>query len=190
MSSVGLTILYMLSLRWLFGGKQTASTEQPKEPLLTKDEIQEAKNRETISKLFAGNHSKISDDFLPTLNELFARWQAFQKNLFMNASPHSQRLCKKLMQDPWASPYKAKIVSELPGDIGDYKMFIDNAFTEPFPSTSDMDTWALLCLVKSIMAWKGIDPEESKKFLFHAQMHFVNHEMILGVICVEIYVRK
>lgn len=186
--SVGLFIRYILSLQWLFPGNTSHSV--PPSPQPTKDEIQEAKNRETIGRLFAGNYTPIAPAFLPVLNELFARWQKFQKNMVGSASRQSLRELKKMLQDPWTNPYKAKIVSRLPEDMSGYTSFINNAFTEPFPSTNDMDTWSLVCLVKTIMACHNISVEESEKYLFHAEMHFVNHDMLSGIICVAVYVRK
>jgi hypothetical protein len=64
---------------------------------------------------------------------------------------------------------------------------MEDIFTEPFPSTHDMDDWAMCCLFGDLMTLSGISKEHAKKYYMHKKYHFVNHSICLGIMCFSLY---
>jgi hypothetical protein len=67
------------------------------------------------------------------------------------------------------------------------EIFMEDVFTEPFPSTHDMDTWALVTQISDIFILKGIDMKESGNYIIYIKNHFVNHIMVQGIIHFDIF---
>lgn len=62
-----------------------------------------------------------------------------------------------------------------------------NFFTDPFPSTHDMPEWALGTKLAEIMILLGVSEKDSAKYYVHVRHHFVNHDMVTGIIQFDLY---
>lgn len=70
------------------------------------------------------------------------------------------------------------------------EVFLENVFTEPYPSGHDTAGWALSIKMADIFTWKGISVEESKNYFINIDEFFVNHDMVQGIILFNIYKLK
>lgn len=65
---------------------------------------------------------------------------------------------------------------------------LSDYFTDIFPSTHDMDDWALSNSLAEIYILNGISKEGAKKTIVHIKEHFVNHDKVSAIIWFDLYV--
>lgn len=178
-----LLIALVVSLLIIARKRKNKSLSTPEE------EKQDAKNRECIDQIIDGNYKQILPDEAEASKKAFEKWQAFQKKMFRDAPKEKLKLRSKYIDenkfrefDPDFTDVPSK--DDLPQGL---VLFIQDAFTEPFPSTHDMDDWALSTQIADVMLLNGITPEESQKFCVHIKNHFVNHDMVCGIIQFDLY---
>lgn len=152
---------------------------------------QDAINCEFVNKIIDGHHSSISKKDKLAVKTAFEKWQQEQKRLFRNATAEMKALREKYCSENKVhifyftyTPIDPRVDSVLPKNL---TLFMENVFTEPFPSTHDMDDWAISTQLNDIFILQGITPEESKQFLVHEKNHFVNHKMTRAIIQLDIY---
>ncbi|MEI6399974.1 MAG: hypothetical protein WCO58_00430 [bacterium] len=156
------------------------------------EKVQEQKNRDFISRIIDGNYEVLSDEKKIKTKELFAVWQAFQKKMFREAPAKYVNLRNKYMKDNNLNAFCIDF-SRLSPNAGNqvngptHQIVIKDAFTEPFPSTIDMDDWAMKVAGTDFMVLNGISKEDSRKYSFHKKEHFVNHEMVQAIIQFDLY---
>lgn len=110
--------------------------------------------------------------------------------MFKLASPKIILFRNKCINDGKADIFKPTFAQVNPckgGRPAGWQLFIKNGFTEPFPSLHDMDDWAIKTQLTDIFILNGITPKESEKFVFHKKRHYVNHNMMKGIIQFDLY---
>ena len=81
--------------------------------------------------------------------------------------------------------FKGVYSSEKPGP--EYELVLANCFTEPFPSTHDMDDWHIDNLTSMLINFDVIKSFKSSDYYFHQKEHFVNHDIMQAIIMVDLY---
>ncbi len=158
--------------------------------------VQEKINRDIVAQIIDGKNSVISLEQVQAKQD-FAKWQAFEKNMCLNATAKHKKLRAEYVKQDNYHVFKPRISNNAPGPglafpdgdvLGEpMKLFIGNAFTDPFPSTHDMDDWALATSITDIMILHDISVEQSVNYYVHLKNHFVNHDIVHGIIQFDIY---
>ncbi len=78
-----------------------------------------------------------------------------------------------------------------PSEIDDKNATVlKDCFTNIFPSTHDMDDWALGTRLTEIFVLKGLDSRFANGSVVYIKNHFVNHDMVRGIINFDLYIPK
>jgi hypothetical protein len=181
-------MIAIISTIMVFYFKKKENRQQIAE-LDLKQKEQEAINRKYIAGIIDGHYESKAPEIIEGAKKAFEKWQMFQKKMFKDAPPEKTRLRNKYAKEGNSSMFKPFYFEEVPWHEHGIakKLFMKDVFTEPFPSTHDMPDWALRTQIADIMILNGITPNQSRNFFIHIKNHFVNHEMVRGIIQFDIY---
>jgi hypothetical protein len=152
----------------------------------SKDKPQDIKNREFVSEIIRGHHRRLRTRTKNTAVKAFTTWQLAQKLMFKRASEQWLALRQKYIADENLHAFKPQF-STRPPYSPNATMFLQNAFTEPFPSLHDYDDWARAVQITDIFILHGITPAESHDYFVHEKYHFVNRKMERSIIWFDLY---
>ncbi len=153
---------------------------------LTPDFIQDVKNRAHIHEILEGNVIPLDETFIQKTLDLFLTWQTTQRTLLRSMNPVALKELGALHR-AGTTEYTPSVTDTITDMPHGYELFMADVFTEPFPSTHDMDDWHMTMLINDICMTKNIFPEVSKDFLFLIKNKFVNHEMVQAIFHVDVY---
>lgn len=168
--------------------------QTPLSEISPEEKEQDEKNVRFIKDLIYGNYLPVSKKKKNKSIKAFKKWAQKEKFLFSIADSEKLKLRKKYVNNDLSknvflqheithiSPCK-----ETHGRPKGWQLFLKNGFTEPFPSTHDMDDWAIATKITDIFILNSIAPEESKKFVLHIKKHYVNHKMTYAIMQFDLY---
>ncbi|MGI9118026.1 MAG: hypothetical protein ACR2IQ_00550 [Minisyncoccia bacterium] len=142
-------------------------------------------NVQYITKIINGNYEKIPKSEQVLYINAFSKWQEKCNKLFSDASSLQKKTVSKNLKKWYHVDYKGICSSKQPDQS--YKIVLENCFTEPFPSTHDMDDFFLDRLTSELTVLGVIDPKRSENYYVHVKKHFVNHDMVRAIMTVDIY---
>lgn len=152
---------------------------------------QNKKNTEFIAKIIEGHYIEIlAPERIKYINA-FDKWQITKFNLLKNATKSQKKVFFDLGdRDPnkkLQGQYKflGEYSQEAPKGV--FTLVMENCFTEPFPSTHDMDDFRRHQLVSMLMALEVIQKGKSIGYYIHEKKHFVNHDMVQAIIVIDLY---
>lgn len=153
------------------------------------DEEEISVRNESFNKLISDNYEPV--DFTDRLAfiETFKKWQSAHSKNFEKATIAQREKLSWHMDNSEFSEFKG-IYDGKTGPSDEYELVIESCFTDFFPSVHDMDDFAIGALLTEIMVLKNITPEQSANYYVHEKKHFVNHEMMLGIIMLDLYRKK
>lgn len=168
------------------GFAKKPKNETPNDPE-SKRLAQNKLNTKSVLTIIKGDVSNQGDPMLSHYEVAFDKWQETQFSMVNHASHSAKELFFNLERgnDPYVC--HAKYSEEKPDN--DYVLFMENCFTEPFPSTHDMDDHAVNQFIWQILLLKGIDEESSRDLYFFQKAYFVNHKIVQAIIVIDIYER-
>lgn len=138
-----------------------------------------------IHKIITGHYLELLPEELEKLLRVSADWFAVrQEELYRIGNEKHQSLLNHLIRTNTTYHDFEEIVDL--EKVGEFTMFVEDAFTEPFPSTHDMPEIHLSQKITEILALHGVSESESKKYGIHIKDHLVNHDMVCGVIRFDI----
>ncbi|HEY1041333.1 MAG TPA: hypothetical protein VGE63_01260 [Candidatus Paceibacterota bacterium] len=147
---------------------------------------QDKRNIRYIKDILKGHYIKLTKEQIAQFIEKYSVWVQQEKQLVSTTS--KERLFR---QGQYRNEFKVSFMfldELLPEEESPFKLAFKDAFTEPFPSTHDMDDWAFVNKVTDILALKGYNPREERLVaLVHKKEHFVNHDITTGIIIFDIY---
>lgn len=114
-------------------------------------------------------------------------WHLMKNMLFKNASTAQFKAFRRFLKTHQNLDFKGVYSHEKPGS--EYRLVLANCFTEPFPSTHDMDDWHIDNLISMLMNFGIIEKSKSKDYYFHEKVHIVNHDIVEAIIMVDLYKR-
>jgi hypothetical protein len=183
-----------------------AIVRRPKGPLVDDEETdklltaaemeQDAKNRVFVYNIIDAPTNSQDKETKDESKKAFIEWQKTQKMMkmmFRKASAERLKLRSEYISKSKANAFSFIYSDELPSlsSHGDpLHIFLKNCFTEPFPSTHDMDDFAMSTQAADIFLLNGISEEEAKSYYFRKKQHYVNHQMIHGIIQFDVYKRN
>jgi hypothetical protein len=145
------------------------------------------KHREKIEKVFCsildGNYEPVEDRVRAEAD--YSDWLIRQDSIFRRATKEMFHLRKELMAEGKWYSLRAEISHERPS--GKVQVVIGNAFTEFFPSTHDLDTWAICTKATDLLVLTGKTVETSREYYIHIKNHFANHKMVMGIMQFDVY---
>lgn len=152
------------------------------------ENIKESDHFKYCLDIIDGNCLLISGD-VSEIKEKIAEWLKFQETIFDQASWWTMlRRCWYMKRNRYQAfdPFFSNDPPER--SLGSSsEIFIKDAFTDPFPSTHDLDDWALSMKIADIFILKGITPKSSSDYFIHIKNQFVNHRMVRGIIQFDVY---
>ncbi len=147
---------------------------------------QDKKNRDFVVQIIEGNYQPLSAAIKKEAKEKFVIWQQAQKRMFQEVPQgRISKLNALIEQRNWHN--FQPIYSDLLPTAVNKEIFLADAFTEPFPSTHDMESWALGTQITDIFCLNDISYEASKNYVVHTKHHFANHSMVQAIIWFDIY---
>lgn len=193
-------VLLLIILGFLFWRKKELSCieesnqSKPKVDLVAKAK-QDAKNLDYVGRLIDGHCLPFSSDKKIELKRKFQEWQKVYSKMFSEDSKYLYLVGRRNYLIEKDKHYYQKFKNTgssypPPPTEKDGKqpvLFMKDAFTEPFPASHDMDTWAMRTQVADIFLLNGISIEDSKNYFQHEKEHIVNHEMRYAIILFDLY---
>lgn len=149
---------------------------------------QNKKNVEFIFGLLEGNYLEIMAPDRLRFTKSYSEWQELENKMSDEASPETIKKINQLMKKRSRHDFyffQAGISNNLPE--GEKELILKDVFTEPFPSLHDMDDWAICEKATVVLTLKRINFEESKKYFIHIKQHFVNHNLVAGIMMFDVY---
>lgn len=181
----------------LFGApteKSSRGTAQQQSPITNteliiseKEQAQDAKNRAFVAKIFQGIAIPPTGPNPGQLNTLFEMWQMTQKKMFRHADKKRITIRNKMIAENRHHEFKLVYCDNPPPADTGWKPFLMDAFTEPFPSTHDMDDWAMSTQAADILILHGVGITNAPNYYFHKKGHYVNHRLAQGIILFDLY---
>lgn len=171
-------------------GKYGKGVTSDGEPIVTEAEkLQDEKNCAHVAKIFEGSALPRTGPSPENLNHLFKAWQMTQKKMFRAANKDAIAARNKMIGENRYNDLfnKVSFSDTPPGTDSSWKPFVMDAFTEPFPSTHDMDYWAMGTQTADILLLHGVGIVNAPNYYFHKKGHYVNHNMVQGIILFDLY---
>ncbi len=183
-SSTGEQILFymgcfVIGLLFTFFGTAEIASRIYKRKLATKNFVY-------VSKMHDGHFVSIPFNQKSEIKVLLAIWQTLQEEIFQAASKERLGELFKYSENNDLNSFKLYYSNIKPNNL--VKIFIKDAFTESFPFKSETNNQAAVATqITSIFTLKGITADQSSKFIVHIKNHFVDHDMVMGVIHFDVY---
>ena len=159
--------------------------KKKKQPTAVPTDEQDKLNLKYVSQIIDGKYEPVDGLVATATKNAYGEWQGASRKLFADAQPSAVSLRDRLVETSDLSAFQPSFAPEEAGEV-----WFENAFTEPFPSTHDMATFHMITKATDILALSGISPEDSTNFVVVTKNHFVNHDMIRGIVHFGIYKRK
>ena len=117
-------------------------------------------------------------------------WVKNFRDIYKNSSEKSKKLRATVMEKNNYHDYvPGQAISEMPGvNMDVYEVL--SGFTDIFPSTHDMDDWALATRVAEIFILKDISKIDRKRSVVWIKKHYVNHQKFGAIIEFNLYLHK
>lgn len=167
-------------LPWLFAHNK----QQPWERMLKEQ-------KKILDAILLHNYKKLSFHEKKEACTLFDAWQQIYRALLSESTPDVDENHNLLLKKPKEMYlYKPHLFSDNPPSQENAEMFLKDVFTSAYPSTHDMDDWAMHMRFAELMTLKGISKNDAKKYYVHLKKRFVNHTIVKGIIQMDIYCLK
>lgn len=125
------------------------------------------------------------------ISDVFDQWQETYSTLLSESDTDTKKRHDDLLQKSGKMYlYKPCLFSSDPPSQENAEMFLKDVFTSAYPSTHDMDDWAMHMRFAELMTLKGISKNDAKKYYVHLKKRFVNHTIVKGIIQMDIYCLK
>ncbi len=144
---------------------------------------------ESFTKLISDNYKPLDRTYRQVYVQAFKKWQSAYSKIFENAKLAQQKKLSWHMSNSEFSDFRGNYEYNACSSDG-YELILENCFTDFFPSIHDMDDFSIKAILTELMVLKEINPEQSADYYVHEKMHFVNHNMMLGVIMFDLYRKK
>ena len=143
----------------------------------------------SFAKLVSNNNKSLDLTDQEFYIQAFKKWQYTNSEIFENAKIEQHKRLAWHMDKTEFSDFKGAYEYKKRSEPG-YELVIENCFTDFFPPVHDMDDFSILAVLTELMILKEINPKQSEDYYVHEKMHFVNHEMMLGIIMFDLYRKK
>jgi hypothetical protein len=123
---------------------------------------------------------------------VYPQWVAMYTEIGKNATKKDHESLGKLKaKNSYFDYWPGAFVYKQPSAIDDKNATVlKDCFTNIFPSTHDMDDWALGTRLTEIFVLKGLDRGFPQASVVYIKNHFVNHDMVRGIIHFDLYIPK
>ena len=167
-----ITALFSWVGRWFADDYESALTAQ------------DQKNLEYVMRIVEGQHTPLSKEQQTTTRKALERWFRLQRELLKSLSREMiERRTLQVQNRGWTQ--MEALFSDHAPTRGE--RIVEDAFTEPFPSSLDMDDWALTTQTFHLFTLQGIRMEDTSNYYIHVKSHHVNHSMKESIIQFDMY---
>ncbi len=167
----------------LFSFLATERRQKSKQAAL---ETQWEKNSEYIHRIIDGHYhlaSEISEEEKAMSKKSFDAWMRKEYESWQAVPRQTHQRRMEAIEENLPNNFMWKEWRE--GEVLE-EVFL-NAFTEPFPSTHDMPEWAVSTKVADLLILKDVSIRDSTNYRVKIRHHYVNHNMIKGIIQFDLY---
>lgn len=189
---IAIIIIFCMALFLFYGikSKNRRIDSINKENQKQEQEIQEQnqKNVEYVAKIINGSYNELSEEQQSMYINAFDKWQKYCKEIFAKATTSQKNKIVYNLNNWEHLNFKGVYSSKEPE--ANYELFLENCFTEPFPSTHDMDDFFRRRVVSELTVLNVIESKNSENYYAHIKAHFVNHSMVKAIMVLDIYRKK
>lgn len=158
------------------------------EPAVSKEEqAHDTKFYTVVANIMGSGPVSGTGQGLDDAMNLFKAWHIRQKKMFRTASTDCIKIRNKMVSENRYNDFKVTFSDTAPLAKDGWKPFVTDAFTEPFSSTHDMDDWAMATQTADILLLHGVGTMNGPNYYFHKKAHYVNHNMVMGIILFDLY---
>ena len=162
--------------------------------IFAEDKNRNEEERSFVAEIINGHYDHaISNRIKNKSITRFRKWQEKKQCMFKNATAQQLALRNNYIQNKSrVNGFKHQYVQQSPC-LPSYKrpegwqLFFKDGFTEPFPTSPDMDDWGVGILLIDFFALHNISIEDSAKYVFHEKRHYVNHNLKQAIIQFDLY---
>ncbi len=151
------------------------------------------KEKKIFDSILLKNCEKLNSSEKIEIRDLFDEWQRTYSMILSDSAVDVQKRRDELFQkNTKMYLYKPHLFSSNPPSEETSKLFLKDVFTQTHPSDGHDDFGDRFMHIKfaELMILKGVSKNDAKKYYVHRKKLFVNHNMVRGIIQMDIYSLK